>query len=143
MALITAHVHLKDPSIATAFQLILPDNRSLQDRLGVYPLLWLPADRGVQYDQWVRKTPIERWAEQYGFAVVCPDGQHSNYANMAFGPRWYTYLSHTLPAFLEDHFPVVATKSLSFAFGYGMGALGLLRMAAEAPDGRFQATGTG
>lgn len=133
MALFTAHVHLKDPSIAQGFCLVIPDQNQTLCKDGRYPLLWLPADAGEQYNAWLRFTCIERLAEQYGVAVVMPEGQHSHYADMKNGPRWCAYLTHTLPSYLQRNFPVAAADGDHFGFGYGMAAYGLIRFAAQSP----------
>jgi S-formylglutathione hydrolase FrmB len=129
MALLTGHVHLQNPGIATGFALILPEG----DAPKPHKSLWLLGDAGEAYDRWVRHTDIERLAGRHGLAVVMLEGQHSNYADMVHGPRWQTYITQALPDYLQMHFSLSAGASDRLVLGYGMGGHGALKLALQTP----------
>ena len=95
---------------------------------------------GLSDDQsiWMRRTSIERYAEQYGIAVVMPFGGRSFYTDMKFGMRYYTYIAKELPARIADTFNISTDRQDNFIAGLSMGGYGALRIALSAPE-RFGA----
>lgn len=133
MALINAHVHFPELTIASKFCLVLPDTARVHTAV-----LWLPADWGESCDSWLRGTDIEHLAQTYGFAAVLVEGQHSNYVDMTHGPNWQTYVTQTLPAYLEDQFGLSREAKRQFWFAFGMGGFVAFR---QAMAGRCAAAG--
>ena len=41
---------------------------------------------------YMRFTSIERYAESHQLAIIMPNADHSAYANMAYGHRYYDYI---------------------------------------------------
>ena len=130
MALIDARSGFAGLKITTRYSVIIPD--LYEAPAGGWPVLLLLADEGCLYSDWVRKTNVEALAEKYGFAVVMPEGLHSDYENMKRGLDWNTFVFEELPAFLRETFPFSADRIV--VFGCGMGGLGAVREALRNPE---------
>lgn len=130
MALIEARSGFAGLKITTRYSVIIPD--IYEAPAGGWPVLLLLADEGCLYSDWVRRSDVEALAEKYGFAVIMPEGLHSDYENMKRGLEWNTFVFSELPAFLCETFPLSADKM--FVFGAGMGGLGAVREAMRHPE---------
>lgn len=85
---------------------------------------------GLSDDQsiWMRRTSVERYAEQYGVAVVMPFGARSFYTDERFGRPYYTYIAKELPARIADTFNVSADRGDNYIAGLSMGGYGALKI---------------
>ena len=85
---------------------------------------------GLSDDQsiWMRRTSIERYAEQYGIAVVMPFGGRSFYKDMRYGLSYYTYIAKELPERIADTFNISVDRQDNFIAGLSMGGYGALKI---------------
>ena len=60
---------------------------------GKYPVLYLLHGMSDDHTIWQRRTSIERYAADYGIAVVMPSTQLGWYTDMYMGHKWWTYIS--------------------------------------------------
>ena len=60
----------------TSVNVIIPDGYD-QEKI---PVLWLLHGMHGDHTGWCRKSSIERYAGDFGIAVVCPDGENSYYS---------------------------------------------------------------
>lgn len=65
---------------------------------GKYPVLYLLHGMSDDHTIWQRRTSIERYAADYGIAVVMPSTQLGWYTDMHIGFPWFTYITQELPA---------------------------------------------
>lgn len=96
---------------------------------GKYPVLYLL--HGMSDDQtiWQRRTSIERYAADYGIAVVMPTVHLSFYTDMKYGLKYWTFLSEELPQILHEFFPNISEKREdTFAAGLSMGGYGAMKL---------------
>ncbi|MCI6287532.1 MAG: esterase family protein [Lentisphaeria bacterium] len=102
------------------------------------PVLYLL--HGLSDDEtiWMRRTSIERYAAQYGLAVVMPNGARSYYADMLRGGKYWTYLSEELPKVMQSFFRISDRREDTFAAGLSMGGYGAMKLALHCPE-RFAA----
>ncbi len=98
------------------------------------PVLWLLHGMHGNHDDWHRKTVIERYSNDYGIAVVCPDGENSYYTNMVYGKRYFDYITEELVAFIRKTFRFSARREDNFICGLSMGGYGALHTALMRPD---------
>ena len=60
---------------------------------GKYPVLYLLHGMSDDHTIWQRRTSIERYAADYGIAVVMPSTQLGWYTDMHIGFPWFTYIT--------------------------------------------------
>ncbi|WNS80655.1 alpha/beta hydrolase family protein [Domibacillus sp. DTU_2020_1001157_1_SI_ALB_TIR_016] len=87
---------------------------------------------------WTRRTSIERYAAPLGLAVVMPQVHHSFYTDMAYGSRYWTFLTEELPTITQSFFPLSDAREDNFVAGLSMGGYGALKWALSQPE-RFSA----
>lgn len=102
---------------------------------GKYPVLYLLHGMSDDHTIWQRRTSIERYAADYGLAVVMPSTHLGWYTDMHIGFKWWTYISQELPAICRTFFPNMSDKREdTFAAGLSMGGYGALKCGLLAPD---------
>lgn len=87
---------------------------------------------------WIRRTSVERYASQYGLALVMPNVQRSYYADMVHGQKFWTYVSEELPQVMQSFFRFSTRPEDTFAAGLSMGGYGAFKLAFTHPE-RFAA----
>ncbi len=120
------------PGVAARFTLVLPS--LLPEQGKKFPLLLLPMDEGKSADDLLYRCDIRKIAENFGIAVVMPEGLHSDYEDMVRGMNWYRYISEALPQYLFENFPLSEKAEDRLVFGFGMGGLGAIRFGLRKPD---------
>ena len=87
---------------------------------------------------WMRRTSLERYAENRGLAIIMPRGDRSFYCDLDNGTRYFEYIARDLPAMVTSHFRVSDLREDNYAAGLSMGGYGALKLALRAPE-RFSA----
>ena len=101
---------------------------------GPYPVLYLLHGMNGDETVWLRRTNVERYADQAGIALVLPYGENNYYTDMAHGLKWFTYLTQELPLFIRSHFPVSTRREDTFIAGLSMGGYGACKAALRYPE---------
>jgi S-formylglutathione hydrolase FrmB len=83
---------------------------------------------------WLRRTSIERYAEQYPMIIVMPDGYRGFYTNNEAGPAYATYIAEELASTIERTFPAKRDRASRGVGGLSMGGYGALRLGLGYPD---------
>lgn len=117
------------------FNVIIPE----QCKEDIPVVLLLHGHSGNQ-DEWLRNTPIERYAKQYQVAMVMPNGQKSWFCDMKHGEKYYTYITQELMEYVRTIFPITKKREKTFVAGLSMGGYGALKIALAESD-RFAACG--
>ncbi len=125
------HITFRSQSLNqnTEITVMIPDDVDQK----TVPVLWLFHGMHGNHDDWHRKTSIERYSNDYGIAVVCPDGDNSYYNNMLYGKRYFDYVSNELVSFVRNTFGFSARREDNFIGGLSMGGYGALRTALLCP----------
>ncbi len=148
MALIHCNFYSEVLGLNTSMTVLLPDlspwvpERRTKwvppARRGPWPTLYLLHGLSDDDTSWTRRTSLERYVEPLELAVVMPQVHRSFYADMAFGNRYWTFISEELPAVARSYFPLSAARADNFVAGLSMGGYGAFRLALSHP-GRFAA----
>ena len=83
---------------------------------------------------WVRKTSIERYAQEYNLAVLMPEVYRSWYYDMANGVDAFSYITKELPMIADRLFHVSVKREDMLLAGLSMGGYGALRCVLKAPE---------
>ena len=100
---------------------------------GEWPVIWLLHGASSNYLDWWRFSSVERYAEEYGFAVVTFSGELSFYANINTG-RFFDWASEELPAKLAAMLPISTDPDKNFVAGFSMGGHGTMKLVFTKPE---------
>ncbi len=136
------HVDFHSEALGTSasFFAVLPQGRPFETTGRFAPLagnwrtLFLLHGRTDDHSAWVRRTSIERYAEEKGLAVVMPDAGLSYYADMVHGPEYFTYISEELPLVVRSILPLTREREGTYIAGLSMGGYGAMKIALRRPD---------
>ena len=140
MALAQTHIFSDVLGMSTSLHVILPQATTAQIGMvgertaGDPPVLYLLHGLSDDDSIWLRRTSIERYAADYGIAVVMPRVERSFYQDMAHGEKYWTYLSQELPAIVAQLFRVSIRREDTFVAGLSMGGYGAMRLALAQPE---------
>lgn len=116
--------------VQTRMHVLLPQRLAAGKAKTLYLLHGMSDDEGT----WMRRTSIERYAEEKGLAVVMPDGGLGWYTDMYRGLAWFKFISKELPALCRRFFPILSDKREdTYIGGNSMGGYGALKCALRAP----------
>ena len=116
--------------VQTRMHVLLPQRLAAGKAKTLYLLHGMSDDEGT----WMRRTSIERYAEEKGLAVVMPDGGLGWYTDMYRGLAWFKFISRELPALCRRFFPILSDKREdTYIGGNSMGGYGALKCALRAP----------
>jgi len=129
MALLNVTIQSQALKQTCAFNVILP-----QDGGDDIPVLYLLHGLSDDHTAWTRWTSIERYANQYGLAVVMPSTNRGFYTDMVAGPAYWTYIADELPALCRGMFKISRKREKTFAAGLSMGGYGAFKLGLRKPE---------
>lgn len=140
MALIEMTAHSPALEMETDFFVVLPE--AAESLIGMEskasgrcPTLYLLHGLSDDHSIWLRRTSIERYAAEYGLAVVMPFGDRSFYTDMHMGEKYWTFVAKELPQMCRSFFPMLSPRRKdTFVAGLSMGGYGALKCILRAPD---------
>ncbi|MCQ2354812.1 MAG: esterase family protein [Clostridia bacterium] len=130
MALLNVSFRSQSLNHDTFINVILPENGPAED----IPTLYLLHGMHGNHSSWVRKTNIERFAQENKLAVVMPEGENSFYADMKYGKKYFTYVADELTAFTRRMFRLSEKREKTFIAGLSMGGYGAIKIALRRPE---------
>ena len=149
MAFINLKFFSETLKMQTEIAVILPQ-KSASGEIGVksgaskdgkYKCLYLLHGLSDDHTIWARRTSIERYAQEYGIAVVMPCGARSFYTNMKYGGAYYDYIAKEVPRIVREFFNVSAEREDNAIAGLSMGGYGALKIGMRESDSYFAAAG--
>ncbi|MCR2806458.1 alpha/beta hydrolase [Paenibacillus soyae] len=148
MALVTCRFFADTLGINTTMTVILPEGPKSQIGVnsrtggkGKHKTLYLLHGLSDDDSIWTRRTSIERYAGEYGLAVVMPNVHRSFYTDMEHGAPYWKFLTEELPAAARAFFPLSEAREDNFVAGLSMGGYGAFKWALTHPE-RFAAAGS-
>ncbi len=106
----------------------------LPDSGGPWPVFYLLHGLSDDFTKWTRNTSIERYAADYPFAIVMPDGFRGCYTNNEQGPRYFDYMVEDVVGFVERSFRVRTDRGGRCVGGLSMGGYGSMLLGLRRPD---------
>ena len=77
---------------------------------GKLKVLWLLHGLSDDNTAWCRNTSIERYVENKNICVIMPAVDRSFYSDMAYGNKYYSYISAELPKMMKSMLPISMKK---------------------------------
>lgn len=99
-----------------------------------YQVLYLLHGTYGDYSDWEHLTSIEKYAQNHKLMVVMPSVANSFYQDMAIGPKYLTFLTEELPAYITTLFPASPRREDNFVAGLSMGGYGAWHVAFTKPE---------
>lgn len=130
MALLKVEYMSKALEMTTSFQAILPDEGNLEDAKVVYLFHGLTDN----CTNWTRYSCCERYASEWGVALIIPEVQRSFYIDGVYGLNYFTYISQELPQAVHRMFGLSLAREKSYVMGLSMGGYGALKCALTYPQ---------
>lgn len=113
-------------------EIVLPDGAAPQ---GGFPTLYLLHGMTDDCTLWLRRTSIERFADEKRLAVVMPGTNLAWYANTSAGERYFDHVSDELVRISRRMLPGLShRREATFVAGLSMGGYGALRCALNRTD---------
>ena len=135
MALIETHIFSRVLGMEIEVNVILPQERQPYSGDGKIKVLWLLHGGSGDDTAWLRMSNLERYALEYGIAVVLPGGFNSCFTNMMHGGQFFTYITEELPYILRHMFPRLSSLCQdNYISGFSNGGFGCLRVGLARPD---------
>lgn len=136
MALLNVDFFSESIGMCMQMEVILPQRTKGQIGLtgmrkdGRIPVLYLLHGMSDDHTIWLRRTSIERYVSDMGIAVVMPTTHLGWYTDMAYGSRYWTYISEELPQICHSFFADLSDRREdTFAAGLSMGGYGAMKLA--------------
>lgn len=102
---------------------------------GKIPTLYLLHGMSDDHTIWQRRTSIERYVSDLGIAVVMPTTHLGWYTDMAWGNRYWTFISKELPEICRSFFANLSDRREdTFAAGLSMGGYGAMKLGLSASE---------
>ena len=126
--------------IGVSVNVVIPENaKSLigmkSDGDSTYKTLYLLHGLSDDHSIWMRRTSIERYAAEYGIAVVMPSVNRSWYTDTPYGANYLTFVAKELPQVCRGFFRGMSDKKEdNMIAGLSMGGYGALKIAMLNPD---------
>ncbi|MDD6483019.1 MAG: alpha/beta hydrolase family protein [Clostridiales bacterium] len=135
MAFVQLHIFSEALGMQTEVYVVMPQ-KSADGEIGIkggaddkkYKCLYLLHGLSDDHTIWLRRTSIERYAQERGICVVMPFGAKSFYTDMKYGSKYYTYIAKELPKIITEFFNVSDKREDNFIAGLSMGGYGALKI---------------
>lgn len=140
MALIECTFYSEVLGLMTTLTVILPEHYSSQNNSqksstdGLYKTLYLLHGLSDDHSAWSRYSLIERYAIAKDLAVVMPQVDRSFYTDMAYGNKYWTFLTEEVPRIARSFFRLSSAREDNFVAGFSMGGYGAFKWALRHPD---------
>ena len=137
MAFLTLNYKSDALGMSTAVNVILPE--SAKHGTGTpYKTLYLLHGLTDDHTAWTRFTSIERYAAEYGIAVVMPSVGRNWYTDTTCGRKYFSFITNELPRVCRSYFCGMSDKREdNFIAGLSMGGYGAAKAALTYPDRYF------
>lgn len=133
MAILHVDFHSRCLNRGAQMDVVLPDTPHKSPR--PWKTLYLLHGMTDDYSVWQRRTSIERYAEEYGIAVVMPDTRLGWYTDTAAGERYFSFVSDELIRLTRRMFPSLShRREDTFVAGLSMGGYGAIKCALKRPE---------
>jgi S-formylglutathione hydrolase FrmB len=127
------HFRSEELKRETQVNILIPDSGNKNG--APYKTLWLLHGLLDDCTGWMRYTSIERYANEYGIAVVMPGVDRSWYTDTAYGANYFSFITRELPELYFSTFSQMSRKREdNILAGLSMGGYGAIKAALTYPE---------
>ena len=120
-----------------SLNVLLPE-KGRRNGQGELPVLYLLHGLSDDHTAWVRRTNIDRYAQEAGIAVVMPEVPCRYYTDMRYSMRYsrpyFAYITQELPELCRQLFRISDKREDVMIAGVSTGGYGALKMAVSFPE---------
>ncbi len=98
------------------------------------PVVYLLHGAYGDNNSWMRFSSVERYAQAHNCIAVMAGVTNSFYQDMVHGPKWFTFMTSELPAYITQLFPASKKREDTYIAGFSMGGYGAWYLALTRPD---------
>jgi len=99
-----------------------------------FQVMWLLHGGSGDYNDYLKYTMIQLYAEEHQVAVVMPSAYNSQYRNHPTSAEYLYFISEELPEMCRAMFPFSDKREDNFIGGFSMGSIGAYRIAMMRPE---------
>ncbi|MCS7230314.1 MAG: alpha/beta hydrolase family protein [Candidatus Kryptonium sp.] len=123
------------------FNVLLPKDYNINEER--YKVIFLLHGYSGNHNDWINKTSLVRYLENYSFIVVTPEADNSWYTNSPVlkNRNYEDYIVKELIPYVEKKYRVISTKHGRAIAGLSMGGFGAIKIALKYPN-MFQFAGS-
>lgn len=102
---------------------------------GTFKTLYLLHGLGGNHSDWMRRTSVERYAAEYGIAVVMPGVARTWYTDTVYDANYFTFITKELPQVCRSYFAgMTDRREDNLIAGISMGGYGAIKAALTYPE---------
>lgn len=117
------------------YRVVLPPGYALPTaRAQRYPVLYLLHGWGGNYDSWLTRSLLRRYASEHQLIVVTPEGGNGWYTDAPGGEPYESHLLRELVPDVDRRFRTIAARRGRGVAGYSMGGYGALKFGFKHPE---------
>lgn len=115
------------------FNAVLPANYSVTDER--FTTIYLLHGYAGDYNDWVTHTALVRYAKDYNFIIITPDGKNSWYTNSPElkNSNYEDYIVKDLIPYVDKKYKTLNTRHGRAVAGLSMGGYGAIKLALKYP----------
>lgn len=98
------------------------------------PVVYLLHGAYGDNNSWMRFSSVERYAQEHTCIAVMAGVHNSFYQDMPHGPKYYTFITEELPAYITALFPASDRREDTFVAGFSMGGYGAWYLGLSRPE---------
>lgn len=137
----------QDQCVITSVYLAKPDSIVVYkpdalDANRQYPVLYLLHGYSGNYKQWSKIIDLQQYANQFGWFIVCPDGQYESWyidSKVNAKSQYASFFFNDLFPYIQKNYPI--NNKNVFISGLSMGGHGALYLFSQHPE-MFMAVGS-
>ena len=116
------------------YRVVLPVGYKKSDAR--YPVVYLLHGLMGSYANWTDKTPLSRYAAQYNFIIVTPDGANGWYSDSVTDPtaKYESYIVKELVPEIDAKYRTKGDRANRFIAGLSMGGYGAMKFGLKYPE---------
>ena len=114
---------------------VLPE--SIKKQTKKYPAVYLLHGYSGNYKNWKDHTDLQKYADQFDFVIICPDGSTNSWyidSPIDKNSQYDTFISSELVKYIDSNYPTIPAKKGRAITGLSMGGHGSLYLALKHPD---------
>jgi len=141
ITIITDSIYSPSLKSYSKFNVMLPPNYYISnDR---YITIYLLHGYGGNYNDWVKRSNLAHYVQNYNFIIVTPDGQNSWYVNSVEkkNSNYEDYIIKELIPYIGNKYSVLDTRHGRVIAGLSMGGYGAIRLGIKYANTFFYAAG--